>query len=312
MSKKVSKSKRRPSLKKVKIINLNKKAKKSNFPKKSSVAKRKAKAIRPIVKAKAKKTAQKKNILNTAPSYKKVAKSNSKISQAAQRIVQKVLTRTSKIEKEDKMLAKKLEAVLANQKVMLQNEKQELAAQKEMLKDEKTVLKNNSIELKNDKEIQALEKKQLEELKKLEALEKEIEKHIEPHPLLKVGVRDIVKGSIGALAGVVLHYTFVYGVKITEQLSMVRATLLFMLCFLIGFVFLYATGFRKVQDKKILYFMPIRLVILYLVSLAMSIIVLWFYYPTFGVHFSDSYTQVASVMLPALIGACTADLIGRD
>lgn len=249
---------------------------------------------------------------NNQKAKKQISNKNSKVSRAAQRIVQKVLVRTNTIEKEDRELAKKLKEVLANQKLLLKGEKEALVNQKEMLKEEQEILKDETSELKDDGEIEALERKQLEELKKLEDLEKEIEKHIEPHPLLKVGVRDIVRGSVGALAGVVLHYTFVYGVKVAEQLSFFRATMLFILCFLVGFVFLYITGFRKVQDRKILFFMPVRLVLLYLVSLAVSILVLAFFFPSFGTNFEGSYAQVSSVMLPALIGACTADLIGKD
>lgn len=274
------------------------------MPKKTSKKKKVSKAkikSRPSKKSKSRKKA--------ITHLKKSNLKKSRISLAAQRIVQRVLDRTSKIEAEDKTLESKLQAVLANQKLLLKKDQLEIQNQKEMLKEEKKVLTDED---KDDKEIEDLEKKQMDELSKLESLEKEIEKHIEPHPLLKVGIRDVVRGSLGALAGVVIHYTFVYGIKVAEQLSTFRATILFIVCFLIGFVFLYVTGFRKIQDKKILLFMPIRLVILYLVSLAMSIIVLWFFFPDFGINFTESYAQVASVMLPALIGACTADLIGKE
>ncbi|MFA6089574.1 MAG: DUF2391 family protein, partial [Candidatus Woesearchaeota archaeon] len=239
-------------------------------------------------------------------------KNNVKISSAAQRIVQKVLDRTKKLEKEDKGIEAQLKQVLLNQKLMLEKEKEEIINQKKMLFEEDILLKEGVKEIKDDEEIVNFEKKQAEELKKLEELEKEIEKHIEPHPLLKVGFHDVIRGSLGALAGVVIHYTFVYGVKVAEQLTIFRASMLFVLCFLVGFVFLYVTGFRKVHDRKVMFFMPVRLVILYLVSLAMSIIVLWFFFPNFGYNYTESYKQVASVMLPALIGACTADLIGKE
>ena len=239
-------------------------------------------------------------------------KNNVKISSAAQRIVQKVLDRTKRLEKEDKGIEAQLKQVLLNQKLMLQKEKEEITNQKKMLAEEDILLKEGAQEIKDDKEMEELEKKQAEELNKLEELEKEIEKNMEPHPLLKVGLHDVIRGSIGALAGVVIHYTFVYGVKVAEQLTMFRATMLFVLCFLVGFVFLYVTGFRKVQDRRVMFFMPVRLVILYLVSLAMSILVLWFFFPNFGYVYTESYKQVASVMLPALIGACTADLIGKE
>src|SRR3989344_5732800 len=258
----------------------------------------KKKAVRSLAKVRSKKSASKsvkKNVLMSA-------KNNTKISKAAQNIVSRVLERTQRLEREDRTIEQKLSEVLRNQKALLAKDKFEIENQKKILGKESEILKKEDQELRGTRNVEDLEKKQLEELKKLEELEQEIEKHLEPHPLLKVGVRDVVRGSVGALAGIVLHYTFVYGVKVAENLTTLRATILFVLTFLIGFTFLYVTGFRKIQDKKILLFMPVRLIILYLVSLIMSILVLWFFFPNdFGYQFDESYKQVASVMLPALI-----------
>ena len=57
--------------------------------------------------------------------------------------------------------------------------------------------------------------------------------------------------------------------------------------------------------------MPVRLLVLYICSLIMSVLVLLLFYPNFGHNFLESYKMVAGVMLAAVVGACTADLIGK-
>jgi hypothetical protein len=44
----------------------------------------------------------------------------------------------------------------------------------------------------------------------------------------------------------------------------------------------------------------------------MSILVLVLFYPNFGYNFEESYKMVAAVMLAAVVGACTADLLGKE
>ena len=156
------------------------------------------------------------------------------------------------------------------------------------------------------------EKQELEELKKLEDIEKKIKERVEPHPLKKITYHDIAKGALGAFIGIVAHYTVIYGIHIAEELTVTRATLLFVLSYILGGVFLYATGFRKVS-AKMLWFLPIRLTTLYLISIFMSVAVLYLFFPDFLQHFFwEGYKQVAAVTLTALIGACTADLIGKE
>ena len=87
--------------------------------------------------------------------------------------------------------------------------------------------------------------------------------------------------------------------------------MLFPISYILGGVFLYATGFRKVS-RKMLWFLPVRLTVLYVISLLMAIGVLYLFHPEFAHHFADGYKQVAAVTLTALIGACTADLIGQE
>ena len=87
--------------------------------------------------------------------------------------------------------------------------------------------------------------------------------------------------------------------------------MLYLLSFIIGAVFLYVTGFRKIKDVKVLAFLPIRLIVLYITSILMAILVLYFFHPEFGNSFILSFKQVATVTLTAILGACTADLIGK-
>ena len=155
-------------------------------------------------------------------------------------------------------------------------------------------------------------KKEESDLERLEKIETEIKTEVGEHPLARVTLKDITKGLIGAFIGLTIHYTFTYGVEIAKELTMTRATIMFPLTFLVGLLFIYATGFRKIEDKRILIYMPLRLAVLYSCSLVMSILVLFLFYPTFGQNFEESYKMVAGVMLAAVVGACTADLLGKE
>jgi len=155
-------------------------------------------------------------------------------------------------------------------------------------------------------------KEEEQELKKLEIIEKKIKQKVEAHPLKKITYHDIAKGALGAFIGIVAHYTVIYGVHIAEEITVTRATLLFFLAYALGGVFLYATGFRKVSTR-LMWFLPVRLTVLYIISLFMAVAVLYLFFPDFTHHFFwEGYKQVAAVTLTALIGACTADLIGKE
>ena len=159
-----------------------------------------------------------------------------------------------------------------------------------------------------EQKIEKEELAELSELKKIEEIERKQEERSVEHPLKKITYHDFAKGAIGIVA----HYTVIYGIHIAEELTVTRATILFILAYLIGGIFLYATGFRKVSPKM-MWFLPVRLTVLYTISVVMSIAVLYLFFPEFLHHFFwDGYKQVAAVTLTALIGACTADLIGKE
>lgn len=155
--------------------------------------------------------------------------------------------------------------------------------------------------------------KELTGIERLELLEKHIQKQVEPHPLRKLTYKDIIRGSVGAFFGSAAHYTFLYGLEVAEKIDFTRATVLYALTFAIGGVFLYLTGFRKIKDPKILSFLPARLIVLYLTAILTAMIVLGFFVQGFFTHgFDDIYKAVATVSLTAMLGAATADLLGKD
>lgn len=210
----------------------------------------------------------------------------------------------------------KLDQIILMQKRLLKEdykiEKEEDVLEKEERETENIEKKEYNKLTRIESEIKSKEQNEEEELMKLQQLEEEIKKEVGEHPLRKVGFRDVVKGLIGSFIGLAVHYTFIYGVEISESINVTRATFLFILAFFVGILFIYATGFRKIKDPKILMFMPVRFLVLYVASIIMSILVLYIFYPSFGHEFWESYRMVGGVLLAAVVGACTADLIGKE
>lgn len=181
-----------------------------------------------------------------------------------------------------------------------------------LLKNQRTILKEERKIEREEEHLEREESGELKELRHLRALDSEIAKELGSHPLTKVTIRDVAKGGVGAFVGVVAHFTFFYGIEVAEWLSFSRATALYPISLFIGGVFMYATGFRKVKDKKILHVLPIRLVVLYVTALIVAASVLAFFSPEF-LHYPElAYKQLSTVTLIAIIGACTADLIGKE
>ncbi|HLC32852.1 MAG TPA: DUF2391 family protein, partial [Candidatus Nanoarchaeia archaeon] len=181
-----------------------------------------------------------------------------------------------------------------------------------ILRNQRALMREEQKVEREEKEVDADEHEELAHLKTLEAVEREVVQELGPHPLTTITTRDIARGTIGAFIGVVAHFTFFYGIEVAEWLSITRATLLYPLSFAIGGIFMYATGFRKINDRRVLAFLPTRLIVLYIVALVVSALVLFFFSPEFTNHFRTAYKQLATVTLIAIVGACTADLIGKE
>ena len=204
-----------------------------------------------------------------------------------------------------KELNKKLDKIIKIQEKILKKEDQ-------IEKEEKEVLKLGRKELAEEDEILRAEKEELDELKKIEELEKEILKNSKSSTLKKVTYRDITKGMIGAFFGIVGHFAFVKGTSIAKDLTFSRATGLFVASFLLLIVFLYFAGFKKINDKLLFKFMPIRAVVIYLSAIFTTVIVLALYGNiTFDTQFIDVYKTVGAISILSVLGAATADLVGK-
>ncbi len=158
-----------------------------------------------------------------------------------------------------------------------------------------------------------IEKLQEEELKDLASLRKEIRKDTGSHPLTTVTNADIVRSIIGALIGTVGHFAFFYGVEIAEKISLVRATFLYLFSLAIGIAFMYYSGFRKVRELRLFRFIPMRITIVYIISMAVVILTLFvFGFVDVETPIAEIYKIVAATLLLAVLGASTADILGKD
>ena len=111
--------------------------------------------------------------------------------------------------------------------------------------------------------------------------------------------------------GVVAHFGFIYGKEIAEKISPTRATLLYLFSYSLIIILMYETGYRKIKEKRIMKVLPLRATVIFLIS----IIVILFIFLLFDqIDFSNIgmlYSEVAVTSVLAVLGASTADLIGR-
>lgn len=164
--------------------------------------------------------------------------------------------------------------------------------------------------LQEEKKIEALETK---ELKELESLKKEIRKDVGGHPLTRITRADVVRSIIGALIGTVGHFAFFYGVEIADKISVVRASFLYIISLIVCFFFMYYSGFRKVKEIRIFRFIPIRVLVVYVISLLVVIGTLFIFGFLEGISsFEHVYKVTATTLLLAVLGASTADILGKE
>ncbi len=161
-------------------------------------------------------------------------------------------------------------------------------------------------------ELEGQEKYILDQVEKLEAVEKQIRIDVGEHPLRKITYKDVGKSMVGAFVGLLSHYAVLEGVLFAHEISIARASFMYLVSLLIGLVVLYYTGFRKIKDIKVLSLLPLRLAIIYGVTLLTIIMVLFIIGKLDGLNFIEIYKTVAALSMPAIIGAAVADLIGGD
>lgn len=204
-------------------------------------------------------------------------------------------------------LEEKLDLILSNQTKMI-------AQESKIVANELQIEKLEADELRNDEKIGAQEREELAELKKIEALENELKDDIEKSsPLKKITYKDITKGIIGAFFGIVGHFAFVEGTHLSEEFSVLRCTVMYLTSFLILVAFLYFSGFRKITDEVKYKFLPLRAFVIYASAISTAYLVLLLFDSIhFGTPFIDVYRTISSISVLAVLGAATADLIGKN
>ncbi|MCA9487109.1 DUF2391 family protein [Candidatus Woesearchaeota archaeon] len=197
----------------------------------------------------------------------------------------------------------RLNKILSNQnKIMRQQEK--ILGEEEKLED----LEEKELRLESEQK-----KTDIDALRELAKIETQLRKSAS-EPMKHITRRDLVKGTIGAFFGVISHFAFAKATKeIAPHLDIVRTTLLYIIAFAIIILMLYYTGFRKVQRYSLFTFLPLRATILYCVSILVIIFVnLLFGEISFPLSFVSLYKVVGASIILAVLGAGTADLIGRS
>ncbi len=181
----------------------------------------------------------------------------------------------------------------------------------DLLLDEEQLLEQGEHELaQREQDILTAEKGQLSELKELERIERSIKQDVKHSPLSKVTSKDFVKALVGAFFGVVGHFAFFYGTEIAEELSVMRATILYVVSFILALLFMYFAGFRTI-DRRAWKYLPLRVFTIYATSLLVIVFVLIIFGFADG-DFLLIYRIVGSISIMAVLGAATADLIGRE
>lgn len=192
---------------------------------------------------------------------------------------------------------------------VLKNQERLLADDEELLKEEQEVGEREERLAAATKRLRKAEHSQFSEL---EDIERSIKADVRKRPLSKVTSKDFTKAVVGAFLGVVGHFAFFYGTKIASELSMTRATILYIVSLALAVLFMYFTGFRRI-DRRLWIYMPIRVITIYVTSLLVIVFVL----TIFGFIDGQSdpsliYRIVGSISIMAVLGASAADLIGRD
>lgn len=197
-------------------------------------------------------------------------------------------------------LNEKLDKILENEEKILENEKKILGEEEEIRKLEEQELQKETQELEQGKDA-------LESLKDLQKTIDESSKKA----IRKITKRDFLKGFIGAFIGVMSHFAFTKAVTIATELSFFRATALYIVALVIILSMLYYTGFKNVQKNLVFNFLPLRATILYIVSIFTILFVNLLFGQIQDYSILGLYNLVAANIILAVIGAGTADLIGK-
>ncbi|MBR9700314.1 DUF2391 family protein [Candidatus Woesearchaeota archaeon] len=189
----------------------------------------------------------------------------------------------------------------------------EVIENQEELKDAVAELQMEQLKVEHDEEeVLHDEEAQLDELQKLEELEKDIDEQVKGTPLGKITGRDFTKALIGAVFGTIGHFAFIYGTKIAHDISLTRASILYVASLILAILFMYFAGFRRI-DKTALKFIPIRVSVIYITSIVVVLVVLAIFgFITSSTPWEEVFKMVSTISILAVFGASAADLLGRE
>lgn len=190
--------------------------------------------------------------------------------------------------------------------------------QKQILLNQKrqiTEMKSSEVQLQQDiieAETGLPNLSQDKEIAEIQRLEADIKSGVQPSPIRRITYKDVTNGFVGAFVAVVNQFAFADGFRIAEHYTIFQSSLLLLTSFFIIVLFIYYTGFRKTTDGFVFRFLPVRAGSLYLVSLLVSVMVPFaFKTLTIDMPFSVMYGTIASISVLAVLGAGTADLLGK-
>jgi len=177
---------------------------------------------------------------------------------------------------------------------------------------ENTIEKLQGKELSEEKHIARVDTSEVDELKKMEQMEKELRKS-GASLLGRITYQDFIKSAIGALIGVVGGFTFALSPGLfLNNISLVRAHMLFGLSFAMVILFVYFSGFRKVREIRNWGILPVRALVIYITSILTVVIVMLIFGILEKYSLAQAYILVSATSVIAVLGACAADMLGGD
>lgn len=242
---------------------------------------------------------------------KKVVKK--RVKKASAKVQKKSSKRTSKLKPKKNSLDSRLLSLEKKQDKILLALNKILKEENKIESEEQEELTLERLQIEGQKRIDKEELEELVELKKLEELEEQIQRQTKDSPLKRVTLRDMTKGIIGAFFGIVGHFAFAKGVEIGAHFETLRSILLLVTAFIIVIIFLYVAGFRKINDQLLFKVLPVRALVIYFSAIITIPIVLLLYGKiSLITPFHEIFGIVSAISILAVIGAGTADLIGKS
>lgn len=232
---------------------------------------------------------------------------------SSKKYLQKVENMTKKMSPKQvlALLSEQEDKILEKERLLKKEEDRILSMEHRIEKEERRILKEEEAILKEEQRIEEQERLLLEKEAQVHSITHEIEQEVTERPLKKLSMRDVYKAIVGAFFGVVAHFAFVEGAHVADHISFARATVILVVAYLLGILLIDKSGFKQVQEQRFLKIIPVRVSVIYLVSLSV-IITIFLIFNQFHESLVDVYKGVAVTSILAMLGAASADMIGHE